>query len=99
MDILQLNMTYRLILQEIKGKQYKHVKQYTLDSIEDIEQLETLIGYIQYCRRKAEEWNEQQQKKRNKKFFESDLFDKKSVGKDISNEEFLENEKFFSTYY
>lgn len=92
-------MSYRIIIQEIKKRKFKHIKQYTLDTLEDTHLIENFLGYLKYCERKSRDYHEKQLKKYEKEFFESDLWDKKSVGKDISNKEFLENEKFFDTYY
>lgn len=92
-------MAYRIIIQEIKKNKYKHIKQYTVDTLEDTHKIEQFLGYIKYCERKCKEWNNSCNKKKKEEFINSDLFDKRSVGKDISCEEFLENEKFYDTYY
>lgn len=90
-------MVYRIIIQEVNGKKYKNIKQFRLDTLEGVEEIENIVGYLKYCQRKAEEYEEKRLKKLEKEFFESDLFDKKSVGYDISYREFLDNEIFFDT--
>lgn len=47
---------------------------------------------------KAQQDYERNKEKDMKKFINSDLFDSNSVGFDISEDEFLENEKYFAKY-
>lgn len=81
----------------IKGRR-RHIKNFTV-FVKDITEFETGIEkFIQrYNQYKTEEIINRSLNKKKKKFFKSDLFDKKAVGKDIGNEEFLKNEIFFET--
>jgi len=75
-------------------------KDFSLDDWQDSEPLE-LVGGITKLERAGQELKarlsyEREREKEQASFINSDLFDKTSVGKDISPEEFIENEKWFA---
>lgn len=86
-------MTFRIKIEELnKNGKHKHIKDVYLDTLEDIEKLEQFVGYLKYAMRKSTEAYQKTKEKELEDFLESDLFDKHSVGKDISAKEFYKNE-------
>ncbi len=72
-------------------------KSFSVDDWQDSEPLKLRDGLTPKDQRKAMEAYQNEQAKQMKKYFRSDLFDRKAVGNDITNEEFLKNEIFFDT--
>lgn len=88
---------YRIAIQEIDGKKFKHVHNIMLSS-------NSLKKVVKKIRKTLSKEIEEQQDKfskqlssefrhqKNRAIISSDLFDKHSVGHDITSEEFLKNE-------
>jgi len=73
-------------------------KEFSLNDWQDSIPLTLRDGLTPVMQRKAMESYHKSEKKNIKKFLKSDLFDSESVGDDITQEEYLENEKWFAMH-
>jgi len=90
--------TYRIKIEKIEGGVFTHLNNFMVNDIAEI--IKAITDTDTFQEKLEERTNRMMEKKRReerKRFFESDLFDSHAVGKDISNDEYLDNEIFFET--
>lgn len=75
-------MSYRINIEEIKNGEFTHLRNFTVNNIDEIVDLiENSKSFLEILQERNTKFLKKRWDNENKAFLESDLFDKKAVGK------------------